>query len=342
MDTIDTASRLEPLSTVTTRPGWRRLAARVGLGVVASLAIIAAAGAIYETIASRGDAAAHPMRGHLVDVGGYRLHLDCRGRGSPTVVMDAGLGGSSLDWTLVQPALAGDTRVCAYDRAGMGWSDAGPSPRSPVQIAEELHTLLRNAGEPGPYILVAHSLAGKTARLFAAADPAEVTGMVLVDARSERIDGAASKFDADAFSAALQAQANLYTVARRFGIARLFGASLLEQPLVPPAVASWMVLLQTAPAAIEEAAREGLARAADDDALAGTTLGAMPLRVIAAGESMRGIPGWASAQQALAALSSRGRLVIAAHSPHYVQLSDPNVVIAAVREVLADARAATR
>jgi pimeloyl-ACP methyl ester carboxylesterase len=338
------ASRANPFSPANwlSGPLWsrvRRVALVMGCVPLAALALLATAGAIYETLAARGDSAAYPAAGRLVDVGGYRLHLDCRGEGSPTVVMDAGLGGSSLDWSLVQPELSKATRVCTYDRAGMGWSDAGPTPRSPGHIAGELHALLTNGGIKGPYILVAHSLAGKNAQMFAAAYPAEIVGMVLVDARSERVDVLTSPADAEAFRSALGGQATMYSVARRFGIARLFGAGLVDEPLIPPALATEMVVLQTNASAIEETTQEGLARAADDSALARSTLGSMPLIVIAASDSMLNTPNWPAAQSALAALSTRGRLVVARHSAHPVQLEQPKIVIDAVREVLAETRA---
>jgi pimeloyl-ACP methyl ester carboxylesterase len=109
-----------------------------------------------------------------MSVAGHRLHLHCVGEGSPTVVLDAGLGAFSLDWGAVQPQIATSTRVCAYDRSGLGWSDPGRRPRSPQQFADELHTLLTNAGIPGPYVLVGHSISGKTARVFASQHPNEV------------------------------------------------------------------------------------------------------------------------------------------------------------------------
>ncbi|MEO9230876.1 MAG: alpha/beta hydrolase [Devosia sp.] len=319
-------------------PELRRVALRIACGALGFFALVAAAGAAYESIAARGDAAAYPAAGQLVDVGGYRLHLDCRGEGAPTVVIDAGLGGSSLDWTLIQSQLSGATRVCTYDRAGMGWSDAGPLPRSPAHIAAELHRLLANAGVPGPYVLVAHSLAGKNARMFDAAHPEDVAGMVLVDARSEYVDTRTSPAETAAFGAALSGQATMYSVARRFGIARLFGAGLIDQALVPSALATEMVLLQTNPNAIEETTAEGMARATDDVALGASTLGSIPLVVIAADDSMANIPNWPAAQAAMADLSSKGRLVVAHHSSHTVQLDAPDVVIGAVREVLAVAR----
>ena len=164
------------------RNRWVLWTGRILLGLLALIVLEAASGATYEAIMAAGDTKRYPSRGQLVDVGGYRLHLHCVGEGSPTVVLDAGLGAFSLDWGAVQPQIAATTRVCAYDRAGLGWSEPGPRPRSPQQFADELHTLLTNAGVEGPYVLVAHSISGKTARLFASQHPNEVAGMVLIDA----------------------------------------------------------------------------------------------------------------------------------------------------------------
>jgi pimeloyl-ACP methyl ester carboxylesterase len=101
-------------------------------------------------VAAARDAAANPPPGRLVDVGGYRLHLSCAGEGSPTVVLESGLANRSADWDVVLPQVATTTRVCSYDRAGIGWSDSGPDPRHAVRIASELHTLLANAGGVQP------------------------------------------------------------------------------------------------------------------------------------------------------------------------------------------------
>jgi pimeloyl-ACP methyl ester carboxylesterase len=315
-----------------------RALARAAFGTVALVAAAAALGATYEKVAGSGELSTYPPAGRLVDVGGYRMHLDCRSEGSPTVVMDAGLGGSSLDWSLVQTDIARTTRVCTYDRAGMGWSDASPQARTPSHIADELHLLLTNAGVPGPYVLVGHSLAGKNVRMFAFAHPDEVAGMVLVDARSELVDSLTPNGEADAFRVGLQMQGALYTLARRFGVARAFGARLINQPLLSPDIATEIVLLQTRSAAIKETTNEGLARSADDAALAGSTLGSMPLIVIAAAASMADIPNWSMAQRELAALSTRGRLVIAEQSGHAAHLDQPGIVIYGIGEVLAKVR----
>jgi pimeloyl-ACP methyl ester carboxylesterase len=123
--------------------------------------------------------------GKLVDIGGRRLHINCTGKGQPTVVMEAGAGDFSFDWGLTQPQVARFARVCAYDRAGYAWSDPGPTPRTMRQIAFELHTGLLKAGIEGPYILVGHSLGGAIVRTYVSQYPREVAGMVLVDSVHE-------------------------------------------------------------------------------------------------------------------------------------------------------------
>lgn len=140
-------------------------------------------GAIYQAIATEIDQReAFPGPGEMVDVGEHRLHLNCLEQGSPTVVLDGGWGYTSVEWSgWVQPEVAEHSRVCAYDRQGMGWSEPGPSPLDANRAASELHTLLQEADEEGPYVLVGHSLAGLYSRIYAERYPEEVAGMVLVD-----------------------------------------------------------------------------------------------------------------------------------------------------------------
>ena len=323
-----------------------RLARRIlrgiarGLGVVLALiAGLALAGAAYEAIAARSDAQTSPPPGQMVDVGGYRLHIYCVGSGSPTVVLDAGLSRMSLDWSLVQPAIGQTTRVCAYDRAGMGWSDSGPGPRTPAQIAGELHTLLGNAGIAGPYVLVGHSLAGKNIRLFAQQHPDEVVGMVLVDARGEYVDAHTSPAEAQGFQQALAQQATIYGLARAVGLVRLIGASQEGVPEVPAETRQAMALFSTGQRGLATTAAEGQQRAADDGQLqAAPGLGALPLIVLASGQNMAQLPYWADAQRQQAALSTNGRLIVAEGSGHGINLERPALVIDAVRQVVAQAR----
>jgi len=123
--------------------------------------------------------------GRLIDIGGYRLHLQVTGKREPAVVLIAGAGDFSFDWSLVQPAVARFSRVCSYDRAGFAWSDLGPTPRTMKQEAYELHLLLKKAGIKGPYVLVGHSLGGLVARIYSDMYPTEVAGIVLVDSTHE-------------------------------------------------------------------------------------------------------------------------------------------------------------
>jgi pimeloyl-ACP methyl ester carboxylesterase len=188
-------------------------------GLLAVLVILALAGSTYQTISSRMDEPAHPAPGQLVDAGGHRLHLNCTGQGRPTVVLESGLANRSADWDLVQPRIAAATRVCSYDRAGIGWSESGPEPRDPRHIAEELHMLLRAANLPAPYVLVGHSFGGLYVRMFTALYPEEVAGMVLVDSsHPDQWAYAPAEFRATAQPTPVLSLA--YRGAQRLGVAR--------------------------------------------------------------------------------------------------------------------------
>ena len=148
--------------------------------VLAVLAL-AAAGGGYQTVRAAAEARADPPPGQLIDVGGHRLHLSCTGSGSPTVVLEPGAGGDSSGLGWITPAVARDTRVCVYDRAGRGWSEPADTPQDATQIATDLHTLLHRGHVPGPYVLAGHSFGGLYTLTFAARYPDEVAGMVLAD-----------------------------------------------------------------------------------------------------------------------------------------------------------------
>ena len=154
------------------------------LGIAGLLGAGAVAGALVQALAARRDAERYPAPGRMVDVGGYRLHLQVMGDGSggPTVVLEAGLDSFSTNWYWVQTALASSMRVVAYDRAGLGWSDDGSTPRDAHHSAADLHTALQRAGIDGPYVLAGHSYGGLVVRAFADQYPDEVVGLVLVDA----------------------------------------------------------------------------------------------------------------------------------------------------------------
>jgi pimeloyl-ACP methyl ester carboxylesterase len=162
--------------------GWRiETAPELLIGSAVFVTLVVLAGLVLQEIGSARDARRFLPPGQMVDVGGHQLHICATGRGSPTVVLDSGFPGSSLSWTYVQPEVTRFTRACSYDRAGLGWSDAGPMPRTTRQIVEELHALLRNAQVKGPYVLVGHSFGTFTVRLYASTYPDEVAGIVLLD-----------------------------------------------------------------------------------------------------------------------------------------------------------------
>lgn len=149
---------------------------------------LAVTGALYEMIGRWRDERRFPQRGHFVQAGSIRMNIDCTGQGSPTVLLESGSGGPFVDWLMVQPEVAKFSRVCSYDRAGYGWSDPGPEPRSSLQIAQELKQLLVAAGEKGPYLLVGHSMGGYDIRVYTGQYPNDVVGMVLVDSSHEDQD----------------------------------------------------------------------------------------------------------------------------------------------------------
>jgi pimeloyl-ACP methyl ester carboxylesterase len=158
--------------------GWLK---RLGLGLSMTLLVVAGAGFTYQTVATANDQHNLPPPGQRIDVGGFKMHIVCQGEGSPTVVLEALAVGYSSYWSWVQSQVSKGTRVCAYDRAGFGWSDPDPQPESLNRTAQNLHTLLQKANLGGPYVLVGHSKGGLYVREYAALYPTEVVGLVLLD-----------------------------------------------------------------------------------------------------------------------------------------------------------------
>jgi pimeloyl-ACP methyl ester carboxylesterase len=309
--------------------------------VVAAITILlAAAGMIYQILASARDRRAHPLSGQLVDVGGYTMHINCTGQGTPTVILDSGLGDSYISWNKVQPELAKRTRVCSYDRAGLGFSDASPHPRTSKNFAEELHTLLRNAGIAGPLVLVGHSMGGFDVRLYASLYPQDVAGMVLVDSshpeQQKRFPPAVN----DLAASDLRQQEFLAAITP-FGIPRILGFCGSDAEI-------------RAAECNFHSAREGVAELrafATSAAQTATTgsLGNIPLVVLSHDPNtpQPDLPedlvkpfndAWEKMQEELAQLSPRSARVIAKNSGHYIQLDRPDLVIEAVRNVVDQAR----
>ena len=196
--------------------------------VLVILALFAVGGG-YERI-SQSTAPAVAMRGQLVDVGPYRLHLECHGSRGPTVILEPGAGGSAASMGLIAPAVARDSRVCVYDRAGRGWSDPAASPPDGAQIATDLHTLLDRAQVPGPYVLAGHSFGGLYVRTYAAKYPEQVAGLVLVDSTAAD-NNPVSPPKAGSYSV-LKHVSSLFATTSRLGVGRLLAATSLSD--LPP------------------------------------------------------------------------------------------------------------
>jgi pimeloyl-ACP methyl ester carboxylesterase len=192
--------------------------------VIAMMAL-AAVGGGYETVAGALDED-FPMPGQLIDVGGHSLHLNCRGSGSPTVILEPAAGGVSSDLAWITPAVARDTRVCVYDRAGRGWSEPADSPQDGAQIATDLHTLLERGHVPGPYVMAGHSFGGLYVLTFAARYPDEVAGMVLVDSTEPGSAATAATSPGNEGSYDIVGRASaLLSSSARLGLGRLLGVT---------------------------------------------------------------------------------------------------------------------
>ncbi len=327
------------------------------LGNVAFAAfILADVGAIYQAIASAVDRRRYPPPGRLIEIGNHRLHLIDMGRGGPTVILEAGGGGSSLEWSLVQPELAKYARVVSYDRAGFGWSDPNLKTPTAAQIAEDLHTLLMRADIPGPFILVARSIGGFAARLFAHRYPHSVAGVVLIDAAHEdeptrvlpellargRQDLQLIRF--------LRFLAPLGLV-RFAGYWELLPKLRVLEKVSPPVRAMiessiyrslYANTLYSEYAAFEASA--ALVRKAG-------TLGDLPLVVLTAERHLdaanypkdfpiaRAQQIWLELQKELAALSERGVHTVVEGSSHYIALDRPEAIVGAVRSLIECAQA---
>ncbi len=159
----------------------------VAVGLVTFIVL---AGATYQSVATALERRKFPYPGRLIEVGDHQLHLHCTGEGQPTVVLEAPAGGMSVGWSWVQGDLASVTRVCSYDRAGLGWSEAGNGGYGAAQVPDELHTLLERAGERGPFVIAGHELGASFARMYASRFRDQTAALVLIDDPSSSPDTA--------------------------------------------------------------------------------------------------------------------------------------------------------
>ena len=300
------------------------------IGIIASILLLAAVGAAYESLAEYRDRQVFSPHGQMIDVGGYRLHIDCSGEGSPTVVLDSGAGEPGREWALVQPEIAKFTRVCSYDRAGYGWSDSGPLPRTSERSVSELHTLLTRAGIAPPYIIAGHSLGGMNMRLYAARYPHEVAGVVLVDAShpDQELKG---------FRPSLSPLAALDPVLLRLGVLRalfvLDGAAKVPRELRDELE---YLALQDKTIATDLSEVRSFPQSAAQVRTAGN-LGDKPLIVLTAEYSAQRRPElrqvWLDELQPdLVRLSSQGKQQMV-NAGHFIPLQKPDAVVQAVRQI---------
>ena len=285
-------------------------------------------GYIFEPMAEAADAKAYPPPGQLVDVGGYRLHIKCTGEGSPTVVIESGWGDFSAAWGWVQPEVAKTTRVCTYDRAGMGWSESSPEPRTAREFAKELHTLLEKANVPGPYILVGHSLGGYTILVYAHDYPAEVSGLVLIDAQDlPASDGAAPT------PAPKPGRNPLPSLMARIGLVRLLAGPLDAIKNLPEGDKQAYTAYAVAPRSAQTFLDEGMGMSEGGaQARAVTTLGALPLIVLSRGKDQD--TKHTAAQADLLQLSTNSQQIFADQSGHSIHIEQPDAAVDAILKMV--------
>ena len=303
--------------------------------VIAVLAL-AAVGATYEHIALVRDQHRYAAPGKTYDVGGHRLHLDCRGHGGPTVVLSNGMGEISASWARISGPVAGGTRVCAYDRAGQGWSEGVDHPQDGKAAATDLHRLLAAAGETGPFVLVGHSTGGTYAMTFAARYPEQVAGMVLLDSSSpyqlSRIPAYPGQY------AVMRRGLALLPTLARLGLSRMAPAPDLPAPAADQVDA----LTSTARAARNTRDELSVVPEVFAQAQALTTLHRRPLAVLTASESLQG-EGWGAAQDQMAALSPNvvHRTVRSTHAGLLNDRGPATEAVHAITEVIDSVRTGT-
>jgi pimeloyl-ACP methyl ester carboxylesterase len=301
-------------------------------GAVVVILVLIVAGTIYESAAEAADLQAYPPPGQMVDVGGYRLHIKCTGTGSPTVVVEAGFGDTSASWGWVQPEVAKTTRICTYDRAGMGWSEASPRPRTARDYAQELHTLLAKANERGPYVLVGHSMGGYTVIVYAHDYPAEVAGLVLVDAQDLPTSDVATPQPAPK-----PGGFTLPALLARIGLMRLLAEPLGSVENLPAGDKQAYTAYAVAPRSVQTFTDEGMGMSAGGaQARAVTSLGALPLIVLSRGKDQDA--KHTAAQTGLLQLSTDSQQLFADHSGHPIMIEQPEAAVAAIVKMVSQLR----
>lgn len=327
--------------------GWGLQILLIGIILLPFLLI---AGNAFQRKAAAADFESYPAPGQMVDVDGRQMHIYCQGEGSPTVIAEAGNGDFSLTWGLVQPDVAQLTRICVYDRAGYGWSEPSPAPRTAQHMAAELHSLLKNAKIGEPYILVGHSLGGLVVRMYAGLYPEEVAGLVLVDSAHEE---SLTRYPVEVYEM-IQQQERIRVAMQfmaQFGVFRMMGESVGVQfipehiKLLPADQQKMYLLLTSNPEyfATSRAEMQSMAESCEQISQV-RDLGDLPLVVLAAAQLVDGSPNDFSLdviqataqtlQKELATLSTNSTYIAADGSGHNIHFDRPDLVITAIQQVL--------
>ena len=321
---------MKPSESITKR--WKRRVKKVLIAASTIVCAAVIAGVIYELIYEHNDTRRFPQQGRSVDIGGFRLNIHCTGTGAPAVILESGLGIPAIGWDLVQPGVQKFTQVCSYDRAGYGWSDPGPLPRTSRQIAKELHVLLHNAGVPSPYILVGHSLGGFNVRVLNGLYRKEVAGMVLVDSSIEDqqtwtpADAAAEKKE----DAEVLLYARAYPVLFHLGIARLFLAT--DRTPLPERMDAGLRYLLLKPPHVRAMIDEDLAsKESAEQVRESGSLGDKPLVVLIAGTDHK--PSAMDLERKLGRLSTNSQQIVVQNSGHLIPFEQPQAVVDAIKHV---------
>ncbi|MHA6531331.1 alpha/beta fold hydrolase [Paenibacillus sp. BAC0078] len=323
----------------------KRRIKRTLLTLLGAIVLILTSGFCYEWIASKQAAQDYPPPGKLVDVGGYRLHINQAGYGSPTIILEAGSGETSLSWRDIPQELAKFATVVSYDRAGYAWSEAATRERTGSNIVKELHDALNHEGIKGPYLLVGHSLGGMYVRLFAQTYPDEVSGLVLIDARPENDERDTKKIlEQEHFSG--NPPAALLSLMKSSGALRLFRNQLLEGSVAKEDREEFINVIAK-PSFFKAKEEEGKLASSTEDAIRGQNLGDLPVKIIARGmapdypasgissESGRKIEAiWQAGQREMLKISSNSELIVAEKSGHYIIHDEPELVIKTIRTLV--------
>ena len=306
---------------------WRRVTERIVLSIIILLFAVAAGSSAFNAVALQVARVSSPPQGSFYIVNGARMHINCTGEGSPTIVLDTGYGNNATTWEKVQPELSRTTRVCSYDRAGSGWSDPQPEPRDADHIVSQLHELLHQAGVNGPIVLMGHSIAGMYVRAYETHYPTDVAGIVFVDGSSPE------QFHNPLYTTELGKQPwLLYRGISILGLPRLMWMLSIPSPELDghESKAEAEATFQGHVGALQRE-MDSFVQSADETMHSGPW-GALPILIFTqdtehpAPDMAQFASAWNEMQENLKRLSTRSRRIIAKGSGHYIHVQRTDLI----------------